>query len=166
MRTNLRALKIHSNVYLTYRRWYFKWRNKRSLSHIFSSSKLEKGNINVRIFRLVLYSVPELNPQQINLDFEASAILVILEVFSHAEINGCYLKIFKKCFGGISNVLDLLTTRKNKHIWHSIKMCAFLALLDPGDVGEEFVLIQAYMLLFCTVSLLFYVNSWCITIRR
>lgn len=49
----------------------------------------KKGNINVRIFRLVLYSVPKLNPRQINLDFEASAILVILEVFSHAEINGC-----------------------------------------------------------------------------
>lgn len=68
-------------------------RNKRSLGHIFSSSILEKGNINVRTFRLVLYSVPELNPQQIHLDFEASAILVILKGFSNAEINGCYLRI-------------------------------------------------------------------------
>lgn len=43
-----------------------------------------------RIFRLTLDLVPELNPQQMNLDFEASAIITYPRGCSQAEINGLY----------------------------------------------------------------------------
>lgn len=49
---------------------------------------------------------------------------------------------FNKCFGGISNVLDLLTTTKKTHSTFNQNVC-FLAFLEPVDVGEEFVLIHS-----------------------
>lgn len=66
-------------------------------------------------------------------------MLVILEVFSHAEINGCYLR----------NVLAEYPTswiysrlEKQTHSTFNQDVC-FLAFLEPVDVGEEFVLIHS-----------------------
>lgn len=49
------------------------------------------------MFHLTLESVPEWNLQQIHLDFEASAIPAIREVFPQADIEGCYFHLKKVC---------------------------------------------------------------------
>lgn len=110
---------------------------------IFSLLPDKKKETYVRMFRLILDSVPEWNPQQINLDFEAAAISAIREVFPEAEINGCYFH-FKKCLWRKVQGLGLTDEyRNNEHIRQSIKMCASLAFLEPGDVGEGFLLIHS-----------------------
>lgn len=49
---------------------------------------------------------------------------------------------FKKCFGGISNVLDLITTR-NTNTFDIQSRCVLFSLLEPVDDGEEFVFIHS-----------------------
>ena len=110
---------------------------------VFALLPNKKKETYVRLFQLIMEAVPQWRPSVVNVDFEASAIAALRQVFPTAEISGCYFHMKKCLWRKVQDVSLTENYRQNEEIRLHVSMCAALAFLKPEDVSEGWVEIHS-----------------------
>ena len=88
-----------------------------------------------RLLNIIKNEIPEWNPNEINIDFEAAAIKAIKEVFPSVKVQGCFFHLCQSLWRKVQEVGLTEAYKTNQEIRQTITMCAALAL----DVDEGWI---------------------------
>lgn len=102
----------------------------------------KKKETYVRMLQMILREVPDWKPETINIDFEASAVAALRDVFPDAKIQGCYFHFTQCLWRKVQDVGLVTLYSENEEIRKHIRMCAALAFLKPEDIDEGWIIIQ------------------------
>lgn len=97
----------------------------------------------IRLFNIIKTEIPEWNPTEINVDFEAAAIKAIKEVFPSVKVQGCFFHLAQSIWRKVQDVGLTESYKTNQEIRLVIRKCAALAFLPPEDVEEGFINIHS-----------------------
>lgn len=109
---------------------------------IFALLPNKRKETYVRMFRMILEEVPNWVPDTVHIDFEASAISALREVFPSVNINGCYFHFTKCLWRQVQDIGLTNLYKEDSDVRFHIRLCAALAFLKPEDVDEGWILIQ------------------------
>ncbi|KAI5645679.1 MULE transposase domain-containing protein [Phthorimaea operculella] len=90
------------------------------------------------MFKKIKEAVPAFNPAKFTLDFEASALRAIQNVFPDAVIRGCFIHFQRSLFRKAQSLGLLAHETTTEHV----KLCASLALLVKEDVEDGWLTIM------------------------
>lgn len=97
----------------------------------------------VRLFLCIIQVIPEWNPINVTIDFEAATMSALREVFPQVEIHGCYFHMKKCLWRKVQDIGLIREYLDNEEVRLHISMCAALAFLKPEDVFDGWMEIHA-----------------------